>query len=133
MIFLLIFLGRLKTCYTFQSRRIVRSPSSCILPNIDFIISIILHICDKIKSGTNMLIDSRESYHMAKDKDIFFSLNEYITKNIFFGEYKYLSVVGYGTVQVDNVHFNDVLFFPNISFNLLLVYQINHSGQGKTI
>jgi hypothetical protein len=94
---------------------------------------IILHICDKIKSGTNMLIDSRESYHMAKDKAIFFSLNECITKKIFFGEDKYLSVVGYGTVQVDNGHFNDVLFFPSISCNLLLVYQINHSGEGKTI
>jgi hypothetical protein len=40
------------------------------------------------------LIDSRESYHMDKDIAIFYALNECNTKNIFFGDDRYLSVVG---------------------------------------
>ena len=41
--------------------------------------------------------------------------------------------MGYGTVQVDDRYFNDVLCVPRISCNLLLVYQITHSSEGKTI
>jgi hypothetical protein len=42
---------------------------------------------------------------MAKDKDIFSTLNGCNTKKIFIGDDKSLSVVGYGTFQVDNGHF----------------------------
>ena len=35
--------------------------------------------------------------------------------------------------QVDNGHFNDVLCVPSLSCNLLSVYQINHSSEGKTV
>jgi hypothetical protein len=45
-------------------------------------------------SSNEWLIDSRASYHMAKDKDIFSTLNECNTKKIFVGDDKYLSVVG---------------------------------------
>jgi hypothetical protein len=79
------------------------------------------------------IIDSRASYHMAKDRDIFYTLNECNTKKIFVGDDRYLSVVGTGTVQVDNGHFNDVLCVPSLSCNLQLVYQITHSGEGKTV
>jgi hypothetical protein len=79
------------------------------------------------------LIDSGASYHMAKDKAIFSSLNECNTKKIFVGDDRSLSVVGSGTVQVDNGHFNDVLCVPSLYCNLLLVYQITHSGEGKTV
>jgi hypothetical protein len=67
------------------------------------------------------LIDSRESYHMAKDKAIFSSLNECNTKKIFVGDDRSLSVVGFGIVQVDNVPFNDVLCVPSLSCNFLLM------------
>jgi hypothetical protein len=83
--------------------------------------------CDK------WMIDSRASYHMAKDKDIFSTLNECNTKKIFVGDDRSLSVEGSGTVQVENGHFNDVLCVPSLSCNLLSVYQITHSGEGKTI
>ena len=71
--------------------------------------------------------------NMAKDKDIFSALNECNTKKIFVSEDRSLSVVGSGTVQVENGHFNDVLCVPNLSCNLLSVYQITHSGEGKTV
>jgi hypothetical protein len=84
-------------------------------------------------SSDEWLIDSGTSYHMAKDKEIFFSLNECNTKKIFVGDDRSLSVVGSGTVQVDNGHFNDVLCVPSLSCNLLSIYQITHSSEGKTI
>jgi hypothetical protein len=79
------------------------------------------------------LIDSRASYHMAKDKAIFSALNECNTKKIFIGDDISLSVVRSGTVQVDNGHFNDVLCVPSLSCKLLSVYQITHAGEGKTV
>jgi hypothetical protein len=44
------------------------------------------------------LIDSGVSYHMGKDKSIFPTLNEFNTKKIYFGEYRSLIVVGFGTI-----------------------------------
>jgi hypothetical protein len=70
---------------------------------------------------------------MAKHKSIFYDLNEYNTKKIFVGDDISLSVVGYGTIQVDNGHFNDVLCVPSLSYNLLSVYHITHLGEGKTV
>jgi hypothetical protein len=52
---------------------------------------------------------------MAKDKAIFSSLNECNTKEIFVGDDKYLSVVGFGTIQVENGHFNDLLCVSSLS------------------
>jgi hypothetical protein len=84
-------------------------------------------------SSHDWLIDLGASYHMAKDKYIFSSLNECNTKKIFVGDDRSLSVVGSGTVQVDNGHFNDVLCVPCLSCNLQLVYQITHLGEGKIV
>jgi hypothetical protein len=70
---------------------------------------------------------------MDKDKSIFSTLNQCNTKQIFVGDGRSLSVVGSGTIQVDNGHFNDELCFPILSYNLLSVYQITYLGVGKTI
>jgi hypothetical protein len=84
-------------------------------------------------SSNEWLIDSGASYHIAKDKAIFSALNECNTKEIFVGDDRSLSVVGSRTIQVENGHFNDVLCVPNLSCNLLSVYQITLSGEGKTV
>jgi hypothetical protein len=84
-------------------------------------------------SSDEWLIDYGASYHMAKDRDIFSALNECNTKKIFVGDDRSLSVEGSGTVQVENNHFNDVLCVPSLSCNLLSVYKITHSGEGKTV
>ena len=44
-----------------------------------------------------------------------------------------LSVVGSRTVLVENGDFSDVQCVPRISCKFLSVYQITHSGEGKTI
>ena len=70
---------------------------------------------------------------MAKDQAIFSTMHECNTKQIFVGDDRSLSVVGSGTVLVGNGHFSDVLCVPKISCNLLSVYQITHSDEGKTM
>eukprot|EP00253_Pinus_taeda_P017505 PITA_17505 len=79
------------------------------------------------------LIDSGASYHMAKNKAMFSSLHDCNTKNIYVGNDRSLNVVGTGTVHLDNGQFNDVLCVPTLSCNLLYVYQITHSGEGKNV
>jgi hypothetical protein len=73
------------------------------------------------------LLHSITSYHMEKDKAIFSTLNE-CKKKMCVGYDRSLSVVGFGEFQVDNGHFNDSLCLPSLSYNLLSVYQITHSG-----
>ena len=70
---------------------------------------------------------------MAKDQDIFYTMHECNTIQIIVGDDRCLSVVGSGTVPVENGHFSDVLCVPKISCNLLSVYQITHSSEGKTV
>jgi hypothetical protein len=84
-------------------------------------------------SSYEWFIDSGASYNMAKDKAIFSALNECNNKKIFVGDDRSLSVVGSRTIRVDNGHFNDVLCVPGLSCNLLLVYQITYSGEGKNV
>eukprot|EP00253_Pinus_taeda_P032314 PITA_32314 len=79
------------------------------------------------------LIDSGASYHMAKNKAMFSSLHDCNTENIYVGDDRSLNVVGTGTVHLDNGQFNDVLCVPTLSSNLLSVYQITHSGEGKIV
>ena len=78
-------------------------------------------------------IDSRASYHMAKDQAILFTMHECNTKQIFVGDDISLSVVGYGTIPVENGHFSGVLCVPRISYNILSIYQITHSSEGKIV
>jgi hypothetical protein len=65
--------------------------------------------------------------------ETFSTLNECNTKKIFVGDDRSLSVEVSGTIQVENGRFNDVLCVPSLSCNLLSVYQITHSGEGKTV
>jgi hypothetical protein len=86
-----------------------------------------------ISSSDECLIDYGESYHMDNDRDMFSYLNECNTKKIFFSDDRSLSVEGSGIVPVENNDFNVVLCVPSLSCNLLLLYQITHSGEGKTV
>ena len=56
-----------------------------------------------------------------------------VTPNKYLLDDRSLSVIGSGTVPVENGHFSDVLCVPKISCNLLSVYQITHSGEGKIV
>jgi len=70
---------------------------------------------------------------MSKVKAIFSSLNECNTKKIFNGDCRSLIVARFGIVMLDDGDFNDVSCVQNISYNLISVYQITHSCEGKTL
>jgi hypothetical protein len=65
------------------------------------------------------LIDYGASYHMAKDRSIFSTLNECNTKKIFVGDDRSLRVEASRIVEVENGHFNDVLCVSSLYCNLL--------------
>ena len=44
-----------------------------------------------------------------------------------------MEVEGKGHVEVENGELKDVLYVPNLSYNLLLVYQITHFGDGHKV
>ena len=64
---------------------------------------------------------------------MFLDLNNYNTKNIFVANDRSLSFVGSRLVHLNNGQFKDVLCVPNLSCNLLLMYQITHLGEGKSV
>ena len=84
-------------------------------------------------SSHEWLIDSGASCHMGDDKAMFSTLNDCNTKNIFVGDDRSLSVEGSVTVHLNNGQINDVLCVMNLSCNLLSVYQITHSCEGKSV
>ena len=68
---------------------------------------------------------------MGKDKTMFSALNNCNTKNIYVDDDRSLSVVGSGTVHLNNGQFKDVLCVPTLSYILLPVCQITHLREGK--
>ena len=56
-----------------------------------------------------------------------------VTLNIFFCDDRYFSVEGSRIVHLNNGQIQDVLCVPKLSCNLLSVYQITHSDEGKSV
>jgi hypothetical protein len=79
------------------------------------------------------IIDSGASYHMATSKDTVCSLQPCNSPPILMGDDTPIKVYGKGRVDLDNGSFKNVLNVPKLSINLLLVYQITHSGMGKQV
>ena len=73
------------------------------------------------------------SYHMGSSKGDFSLLNKSQVPHIFMGDDMRMEVEGKGNVEIENGEFRDVLYVPNLSSNLLLVYQITHLGDGHKV
>jgi hypothetical protein len=99
----------------------IDSSSSCFHGDALFAFGFSLN-ATSTSSSNEWLINSRASHHMVMDKTIFSSLNDFSTKKIFVGADRSLSVIGFGIIQVDHFHFNDVLCVPSPSYNPLLAY-----------
>ena len=78
------------------------------------------YIASSSSTSIEWLIDSGASYHMSKNQAIFSTMHECKTKQIFVGDDRSLSVIGSGTVPVENGHFSDVLCVPKISCNFFI-------------
>ena len=70
---------------------------------------------------------------MASSREIFSSFEASPIPHIIIGNNIVMTVCGKGTICIQDDTFNDVLYVPSLSANLLSVYQISHSGSGKTV
>lgn len=71
-------------------------------------------------------------HHMTSSKESFVSLCLSFTASIEMRDSSFISAKGKVDIVIDGGHINDVLYMPNISTNLLSVYQICNSQKGKT-
>ena len=78
------------------------------------------YVVSSSSTSNEWLIDYGASYHMAKDQAIFSTMHECNTKQIFVVDDRYLSVVGSGTVLVDEMVISVMYYvfqkFPAISY-----------------
>ena len=84
-------------------------------------------------SSLEWVLDSGASYHMGSSRDEFCSLNKSQVPHIFVGDDTKMEVEGKGNIEMENGEFRDILCIPNLSSNLLLVYQITHLEDGHNI
>jgi hypothetical protein len=80
-------------------------------------------------SYDSWIIDSGASHHMATKMEVFTSLSSCSGPPILMGDDTLRTVAGEGRVELPNGIFENVLHVPNISINLLSVYQITQTSK----
>jgi hypothetical protein len=75
-------------------------------------------------SSDSWIIDSGASHHMAAKEEVFTSLSPCSRPPILIGDDTPVEVAREGRVELHNGSFENVLHVPNISMNMLSVYQI---------
>ena len=84
-------------------------------------------------SSQQWILDSGATHHMGSSREQFSSLEPSKVPHIFIGDDTQVEVEGEGSVDMDNGTFENVLYVPNLSANLLSIYQITHYGDGKKV
>jgi hypothetical protein len=79
------------------------------------------------------VLDLGATHHMASSNRLFSYLETCFEPPIFMGDDSLVEVCGRGRVSLDHGYFEDVIHDPNISVNLLSIYQITHSDSGKKV
>jgi hypothetical protein len=88
------------------------------------------HALVTINSSSNSwIIYSGASHHMSAKDEILSSLSPCSRPPILMGDDTPIAVAGEGRVELHNGSFENVLHVPNLSMNLLLVYQITQKGK----
>ena len=89
-------------------------------------------ICHVLKDGFSkyhaFLIDSRASNHMVSSKESFYSLHLTGGTRIHMGNESQILAFGKGSIQFEHGVFNNVLYVPSLTTNLLSIYQMIHIG-----
>jgi hypothetical protein len=75
-------------------------------------------------SFDSRILDFGASHHMEDKEEVFTSLTSCSGPPILMGDDIPIAVVGEGRVELPNGSFENVLHVPNLSINLLSVYQI---------
>ena len=86
-----------------------------------------------LSSSMEWILGSSASYHMGSSKGDFSSLKQSQVPHIFMRDDKKKEVEGKGHVEMENGEFIDVLYVPNLSCNLLSIYQIAHLRDGHEV
>ena len=84
-------------------------------------------------SQGDWIIDSGTTHHMGASKRYFSSMTQLEVPYIFVGDDTKVEVEGKGEVEMNNEMFKDVLYVPNLTSNLLSVYQMTHYGGGNKV
>ena len=82
-------------------------------------------------SSPSFIIDSGASRHMVSTREIFSSLDMSKGPPIVLGDNSLTDNMGKG--RIDHGNFNNVLYVPGLSSNLLLMYQMTHNGSPKKV
>jgi len=84
-------------------------------------------------SSPSFIIDFGASIHMVSTKDTFSSLDMSKGLPIVLGDDSLTDSLGKGRIDLDHGSFNNVLYVPGLSSNILLVYQMTHTGSPKKV
>ena len=84
-------------------------------------------------SSWEWILDSGATYHMGSLKRYFSSLKKSNVPHIFVGNDTQVDVKGKGQIEMENGELKDVLYVPNLSTNLLSIYQITLYGGGNKV
>ena len=79
------------------------------------------------------ILDLGASHHMTSSQGVFSTLEASPIPHILMGNNTTLLVCGKGLVCIQDGTFNDVLYVPSLSTNLLSISQITCSGSGKIV
>ncbi|KAH9314192.1 hypothetical protein KI387_022819 [Taxus chinensis] len=84
----------------------------------------------RLATSSTWIIDSGASHHMYSLEVEFSSIEPRGISQIMLGDDTHVSISSSGSVKIEGGTFNQVLSVPNLSTNLLSVYQITHLGEG---
>ena len=84
-------------------------------------------------SSPSFIIESGASRHMVSTKETFSSLDMSKVPPIVLGDDSLTDSLGKGRIDLDHGKFNNVLYAPGISSNLLSVYQMTHTRSPKKV
>ena len=84
-------------------------------------------------SSPSFIIESGASRHMVLTKETFSSLEMSKGPPIVLGYDSLTDSLGKGRIDLDHGSFNNVLYVPGLSSNLLSVYQMTHSRSPKKV
>ena len=84
-------------------------------------------------SSPSFIINSGASRHMVSTKEAFIPLDMSKGPPIVLGYHSLTKSLGKGRIDLDHGKFSNVLYVPGLASNLLLVYQMTHTGSPKKV
>ena len=84
-------------------------------------------------TSPSFIIDSGASIHIVSTKEAFTSLDNSKGQPIVLGDDSLTESLGKGGIDIDHCKFNNVLYIPGLTSNLLSVYHMTHTRSPKKV